>query len=83
MAARAFWYPDRRDMIWADRNPQAGKEMKDMHLLMVLSPLEFNERTGIVKRVRTATFSDTSRETTQLVTLFNIIYIMRTSAAAR
>jgi mRNA interferase MazF len=37
MAARASWCPDRRDMIWIDCHP-----------LMVLSPREFNERTGIV-----------------------------------
>jgi mRNA interferase MazF len=35
-------------MIWIDCNPQAGREMKDTHSLVVLSPLEFNARTGIV-----------------------------------
>ena len=48
MAARKTWCPDRRDMIWINCNPQAGREMKDMHPLLVLSPKEFNERTGIV-----------------------------------
>ena len=48
MAARKSWCPDRRDMIWIDCNPQAGREMKDVHPLVVLSPREFNERTGIV-----------------------------------
>ncbi len=43
MATR--WVPSRRDMIWIDCNPQAGR---DMHPLLVLSPREFNERTGIV-----------------------------------
>jgi mRNA interferase MazF len=35
-------------MIWINCNPQAGREMKDVHPLVVLSPREFNERTGIV-----------------------------------
>jgi mRNA interferase MazF len=35
-------------MIWIDCNPQAGREMKDRHPLLVLSPAAFNERTGIV-----------------------------------
>jgi len=48
MAARKVWAPDRRDMIWINFNPQAGREMKDIHPLLVLSPKEFNERTGIV-----------------------------------
>ena len=38
MPARKDWCPDRRDMIWIDCNPQAGREMKDLHPLMVLSP---------------------------------------------
>ena len=48
MVARKHWAPDRRDMIWINCNPQAGREMKDIHPLLVLSPKEFNERTGIV-----------------------------------
>jgi mRNA interferase MazF len=35
-------------MIWIDCNPQAGHEMRNVHPLVVLSPKEFNERTGIV-----------------------------------
>jgi len=42
------WCPDRRDMIWIDCNPQAGREMRDVHPLVVLSPREFNEKTGLV-----------------------------------
>ena len=38
MAARKSWCPERRDMIWIHCNPQAGREMKDMHPLVVLSP---------------------------------------------
>lgn len=42
------WAPDRRDIIWIDCSPQAGREMKDPHPLLVLSPLAFNERTSLV-----------------------------------
>jgi mRNA interferase MazF len=42
------WVPDRRDMIWIDCSPQIGREMKDVHPLLVLSPAEFNAGTGIV-----------------------------------
>lgn len=42
------WAPDRRDMIWINCNPQARREMKNFHPLLVLSPKAFNERTGIV-----------------------------------
>ena len=48
MAVRRPWAPERRDMIWIDCNPQAGREMRDLHPLLVLSPKAFNERTGIV-----------------------------------
>jgi len=37
MAAPKSWVPDRRDIIWIDCNPQAGKEMKDVHPMLVLS----------------------------------------------
>src|SRR5580704_1594149 len=49
-------------MIWIDCNPQAGREMKDVHLLVVLSPREFNERTGIVigLPMTTASFNETN-----------------------
>ena len=48
MAGRRSWVPDRRDVIWIDCNPQAGREMRDVHPLLVLSLRAFNERTGIV-----------------------------------
>jgi mRNA interferase MazF len=62
MAARKAWCPDRRDMIWIDCNPQAGREMKDVHPLVVLSTREFNERTGIVigLPMTTAAYNDTN-----------------------
>lgn len=46
--AGALWVPERRDIIWIDCNPQVGREMKDLHPLLVLSPKPFNERTSIV-----------------------------------
>jgi mRNA interferase MazF len=42
------WIPERQDIIWIDCNPQAGREMRDMHPMLVLSPKVFNERTSIV-----------------------------------
>jgi mRNA interferase MazF len=76
MAGRKIWAPDRRDMIWIGvpgtrcatdsrlrgGNPQAGREMKDIHPLVVLSPKVFNERTGIVigLPMTTAAFNETN-----------------------
>jgi len=42
------WVPDRREIIWINCNPQAGKEMRDIHPFLVLSPKSFNERTSLV-----------------------------------
>ncbi len=58
--ARSRWIPARRDMIWIDCNPQAGREMKDVHPLLVMSPREFNDRTGIVigLPMTTASYND-------------------------
>jgi mRNA interferase MazF len=42
------WAPDRQDIIWIDCNPQAGHEMRDLHPMLVLSPKNFNARTGLV-----------------------------------
>ncbi|MDQ5914746.1 MAG: mRNA interferase MazF [Pseudomonadota bacterium] len=42
------WVPDRQDVIWIDCNPQAGKEMRDRHPFLVLSPRAFNARTSLV-----------------------------------
>ena len=62
MAAQRSWCPDRRDMIWIDCNPQAGREMRDVHPLVVLSPREFNARTGIVigLPMTTAAYNETN-----------------------
>ncbi|MES2537042.1 MAG: type II toxin-antitoxin system PemK/MazF family toxin [Pseudomonadota bacterium] len=62
MATSKLWSPDRRDVIWIDCNPQAGKEMKDVHPLLVLSPKAFNDRTGIVigLPMTTAAYNETN-----------------------
>ena len=45
---RVPWVPDRQSVIWIDCNPQVGREMKDVHPFLVLSPRVFNERTSLV-----------------------------------
>lgn len=44
---RLAWVPDRQDIIWIDCNPQAGREMRDLHPFLVLSPKAFNQRTSL------------------------------------
>ena len=46
--ANAAWVPERQDIIWIDCNPQAGREMRDVHPFLVLSPQAFNGRTSLV-----------------------------------
>ena len=62
MAARAPWAPDRRDIIWIEFNPQAGREMRDRHPMLVLSPKAFNDRTSIVigLPMTTASYNDSN-----------------------
>lgn len=45
---RENWVPDREEIILINFNPQSGREMRDMHPMLVLSPRIFNKRTGIV-----------------------------------
>lgn len=61
MAPKA-WCPDRREIIWIDYNPQKGREMRDVHPVLVLSPRAFNERTGIVigLPLTTASYNETN-----------------------
>lgn len=47
-AKAALWIPDRQEIIWIDCNPQAGREMRDRHPFLVLSPSAFNARTSLV-----------------------------------
>lgn len=46
--ARVKWVPERQDIIWIDCNPQVGREMRDVHPFLVLSPRQFNEKTSLV-----------------------------------
>ena len=48
MSTARPWVPDRRDIIWMNFSPQVGKEMRDMHPMLVLSPRAYNERTSLV-----------------------------------
>lgn len=45
---KADWVPERQEIIWIDCNPQAGREMRDRHPFLVLSPRAFNGRTSLV-----------------------------------
>jgi mRNA interferase MazF len=42
------WVPERREIIWIDCSPQAGREMRDLHPFLVLSTRPFNDRTSLV-----------------------------------
>lgn len=48
MAATKLWVPDRRDIIWINFNPQVGREMRDVHPLLVLTPRAYNAKTSLV-----------------------------------
>lgn len=45
---RSVRVPDRQDIIWIDCNPQVGREMRDVHPFLVLSPRIFNAKTSLV-----------------------------------
>ena len=42
------WVPERQHIICIDCNPQAGREMRDIHPFLVPSPGVFNSRTSLV-----------------------------------
>lgn len=46
-AGRRRWAPDRGEMIWIDHSPHAGRQMAGAHPFLVLSPREFNDKTGL------------------------------------
>lgn len=46
--SRLAWVPDRQDIIWIDCNPHVGRDMRDMHPFVVLSPRAFNAKTALV-----------------------------------
>lgn len=45
---RNTWVPDRQEIISIDCNLQVGREMRDVHPFLVLSPRIFNEKTSLV-----------------------------------
>lgn len=48
MVKDSRWVPERQGVIWIDCSPQRGREMRDVHPFLVLSPKAFNERTSLV-----------------------------------
>nr|WP_198407997.1 type II toxin-antitoxin system PemK/MazF family toxin [Leptospirillum ferrooxidans] len=46
--AGPLWVPERQTIIWIDGYPQSGREMRNVHPFLVLSPRIFNERTSLV-----------------------------------
>jgi mRNA interferase MazF len=42
------WVPERGDIIWINFDPQAGREMKAHHPMLVLSPRAVNDRTSVL-----------------------------------
>ncbi len=45
--AKKGWVPERQDIVWIDCNPRAGREIRDRHPFLVLSPKNFNDRTSL------------------------------------
>jgi len=41
------YFPDRGDVVWLQFNPQAGHEQAGKRPALVLSPREYNEKTGL------------------------------------
>jgi len=41
------YFPERGDIVWLDFNPQAGHEQKGKRPAIVISPKEYNEKTGL------------------------------------
>jgi mRNA interferase MazF len=39
--------PDRGDLVWLNFTPQAGHEQKGMRPALVLSPKQYNKKTGL------------------------------------
>lgn len=39
--------PDRGDFIWLNFTPQAGHEQKGLRPALVISPLQYNKKTGL------------------------------------
>jgi mRNA interferase MazF len=41
------YIPQRGDIVWLDFHPQAGKEIKKRRPALVVSPKEYNQKTGL------------------------------------
>nr|WP_222622498.1 type II toxin-antitoxin system PemK/MazF family toxin [Ramlibacter albus] len=46
--ATSAWAPERADVIWIQHTPAAGREIPELHPMLVASTRAFNERTGIL-----------------------------------
>ena len=44
---RRKYVPERGDIVWLNFNPQSGHEQKGKRPAIVLSPKEYNEKTGL------------------------------------
>jgi mRNA interferase MazF len=48
MASDTLWVPERAEVIWIQHSPAVGREIPELHPLLVSSTRAFNERVGIV-----------------------------------
>ena len=60
--------PQRGDIYWVDPNPVAGREMKDRHRYVAITPTEIN-RLGVVMMVPITSGGAFARETGLTVTI--------------
>ena len=44
---RRKYLPERGDIVWLNFNPQSGHEQKGKRPVIVISPKEYNEKTGL------------------------------------
>ena len=47
-ASKPAFAPERSDIVWIQHDPQAGKEMKGMHPMLIVSTKAFTQRSGLV-----------------------------------
>lgn len=43
----ASYFPSRGDIVWLNFTPQAGHEQKGKRPAIIISPLEYNKKTGL------------------------------------
>ena len=48
MVAKSSYIPDVGDICWLNFDPQAGHEQKGHRPALVLSPMEYNKKTGLM-----------------------------------